>query len=473
MPQARGAGALVLLDGKLHFLGGTDIDRTTALTDHWVLDLADGGGSGPPAAPVPVARNHVAAVTVGGMIYVIGGQTGHDETAIMQTEVYAYDPATDTWTERAPLPRLRSHITEATVVWNGRIIVLGGEDAHTSMVSEVNEYDPVTNTWSMLDPLPAARNSGVAGVIGNQIYYTMGAPGVRTTTYRGTFGSGTGPTPTPTPTSTPTPTPTPDPGGGGLTGRYYDNQDLTSLKVIRTDPTVDFNWGTGSPDPSIAPDSFSVRWTGQFLADAGGTYTFYTSSNDGVRLRVNGQLLIDDWTAHGVTERSGTIALQAGAWYPITLDYFEGSGSSVVKLSYSSSTTPKQVIPADHLDPRSCINPCVTGTSPQSNSTSVRRDTAVSADVFLPNVGMGVEQTTLTTDNVMLVRTSDNALVPGTINTTGGGDAIVYQPTCSWTRTPPTRSRPQSGSPTNRARRSIPSPWHSRPELSLRPSRRR
>ena len=59
-------------------------------------------------------------------------------------------------------------------------------------------------------------------------------------------------------------------------------------RVTRIDPTVDFDWGTGSPAAAIGADTFSVRWTGQVQAPFSGTYTFYTVSDDGVRLWVNG-----------------------------------------------------------------------------------------------------------------------------------------------------------------------------------------
>jgi hypothetical protein len=138
---------------------------------------------------------------------------------------------------------------------------------------------------------------------------------------------------------------------GGLKAEYYDNQDLTNLKVTRTDPTVNFNWGTGSPDPAIGVDTFSARWTGQVKADHSETYTFYTTSNDGVRLWVNGQLVINNWTTHATTENSGTIALQAGRWYPVTLEYFEGSGNAVIALSYSSASVTKRIVPSTNLSP--------------------------------------------------------------------------------------------------------------------------
>src|SRR6185503_17211410 len=68
---------------------------------------------------------------------------------------------------------------------------------------------------------------------------------------------------------------------GGLTGVYYDNQDFTGTKITRIDPTVNFNWGYGSPMSGIAPDSFSVRWSGQVLAQKTERYTFYVRSDDG------------------------------------------------------------------------------------------------------------------------------------------------------------------------------------------------
>src|SRR5262245_27018676 len=60
---------------------------------------------------------------------------------------------------------------------------------------------------------------------------------------------------------------------GGLTGAYYDNQDFTGTKFVRVDPTINFNWGAGSPMAGIAPDSFSVRWSGQVIAQKTEPYT--------------------------------------------------------------------------------------------------------------------------------------------------------------------------------------------------------
>ena len=94
----------------------------------------------------------------------------------------------------------------------------------------------------------------------------------------------------------------------GLKGDYYDNMDFTGFVFSRVDPGVNFDWGNGSPDPFIGVDNFSIRWTGQVVPLYSQTYTFYTLSDDGVRLWVNGVQLVNNWTVHAPTENSGTIA---------------------------------------------------------------------------------------------------------------------------------------------------------------------
>ncbi len=112
-------------------------------------------------------------------------------------------------------------------------------------------------------------------------------------------------------------------GGDGLVGQYYNNADFTDLALTRVDSTVDFDWGLGSPDPLIGPDTFSVRWGGQVQPLYSEEYTFYTNTDDGVRLTVNGELLIDQFVIQSPTEVSGMITLEAGKKYDIVMEYFE------------------------------------------------------------------------------------------------------------------------------------------------------
>jgi hypothetical protein len=92
-----------------------------------------------------------------------------------------------------------------------------------------------------------------------------------------------------------------------------------------------------------------VRWTGQVQAQYSQTYTFHARANDGVRLWVNGQLLINQWKEQVTTEHSGTIALTAGQKYDIRVEYFDASGDANIDLNWSTPTTHKQMIPQSQL----------------------------------------------------------------------------------------------------------------------------
>jgi len=138
--------------------------------------------------------------------------------------------------------------------------------------------------------------------------------------------------------------------GTGLSATYYDNSDFTGTSVTRTDPTVDFNWADQAPAAGIGADTFSIRWTGRVRAQHSETYTFYTFTNDGVRLWVEGELLVDKWVQQsGGIEWSAQMDLQAGRWYTVQMDYYENLGFSTARLLWSSPSTAKQVIPQSAL----------------------------------------------------------------------------------------------------------------------------
>ena len=140
--------------------------------------------------------------------------------------------------------------------------------------------------------------------------------------------------------------------GGGVRGDYYRGMNFENLVLTRLDPQINFNWGDpGSPDASVGDDNFSVRWTGEVEAPFTETYTFFTNSDDGVRLWVNGQQLVDDWENQSATENSGTIDLVAGQVYGIVMEYYEDGGGAVAELRWASPSTPKQLIPQAALSP--------------------------------------------------------------------------------------------------------------------------
>ncbi len=166
--------------------------------------------------------------------------------------------------------------------------------------------------------------------------------------------------------------------GTGLLGSYWSNTTSaafadpgfnTAATLIRTDAVVNFNWGNGSPDASISADTFTARWTGSVQPQFSETYTFYTTTDDGVRLWVNGQLLIDQWVDQGPTEWSGSITLAAQQRYNIRMDYYENGGGAAATLSWSSPSTTKDIIPQAQLYPVTNPPPVVILNSPANNST--------------------------------------------------------------------------------------------------------
>jgi subtilisin family serine protease len=201
----------------------------------------------------------------------------------------------------------------------------------------------------------------------------------------------------------------PQPTGTGLNVTWFDNKDLTGTSVVGPLGNINYNWGTGSPDPAIGPDTWSARWTGQVQPQFSETYNFYTLADDGVRIWVNGQEIINRWTNHppigdvngdgivnaldfsklsslyaqggaavqpfdlngdgvintadfavlashfGQTvnpiQDSGTIALTGGQKYNITVEYYDNYSVASMQLSWASPSTPMQVVPTIRLYP--------------------------------------------------------------------------------------------------------------------------
>jgi beta-glucosidase len=117
------------------------------------------------------------------------------------------------------------------------------------------------------------------------------------------------------------------PGGpSGLRGEYFKSQDLSGKAALsRVDPTIKFR----SEEGNFAPDhvaQFSARWQGYFVPSTTGYYTFYTSSDDGVRLYIGDNRVIDDWNPHSETVDSYSAPFDGGKPYEIRIEYFDAGG---------------------------------------------------------------------------------------------------------------------------------------------------
>ncbi|MDT8301804.1 MAG: LamG-like jellyroll fold domain-containing protein [Sedimentisphaerales bacterium] len=142
--------------------------------------------------------------------------------------------------------------------------------------------------------------------------------------------------------------------GGGLRGEYYNNSTLSGEPVlIRSDPGIDFTWGTASPEPNIVnDDNFSMRWRGEVEIAFSEAYRFYVVTEDGVKLWINDKLVIDRWDVFRLNEyRTNPIDLQAGQKYAIEMWSYSDEPGATAQLLWESEHQSKDVIPAAAFSP--------------------------------------------------------------------------------------------------------------------------
>ena len=121
--------------------------------------------------------------------------------------------------------------------------------------------------------------------------------------------------------------------GPGLNAEYFPNIKLAGKpSAMRTDPYVNFDWGTKAPVPEVPADSFSVRWTGKLTAPKSGPYRIGVEIDDGCRLWIGGALVIDAWQDGGDRTLFKEMQLTARKSYDVKLEYFDRIGSAMAKL---------------------------------------------------------------------------------------------------------------------------------------------
>jgi beta-glucosidase len=127
-------------------------------------------------------------------------------------------------------------------------------------------------------------------------------------------------------------------GSSGLKAEFFNNENLEGTPtLVRTDPHVDFHWGDGSYAANQPVDHFSARWTGYFVPKKSGDYTFYTNSDDGVRLYLDDQRVIDDWQRHSETVNRYVRRLEAAKPYKIKIEYFEMVGTATIGFGITAT----------------------------------------------------------------------------------------------------------------------------------------
>ena len=129
------------------------------------------------------------------------------------------------------------------------------------------------------------------------------------------------------------------PGEHGLKGEYFNNMDLSGAPaLVRVDQEVQFDWGGGSPDPKINVDHFSVRWTGKLVAPGTKNCQISVTTDDGVRVWVDGTLLVDSWHDRGAGSDVFDLSLEQGREYNLRIEYYENGGGASASLGWEFKT---------------------------------------------------------------------------------------------------------------------------------------
>ncbi len=177
LPEKRAGGGLVIVEGKLHYFGGYKEDRDTNSGDHWSLALKD-GKAWEREADMPDPRGHVSAAVLDGKIYALGGDHGHDVTQVDVTSCHRFDPKDGKWSEIAALPNGRSHFEGSTVVYKGRIVIMGGRCNSSKpvrgVVGDMLEYDPKGDTWRVVGVMPENVLAPSGTIVGGRVVVTGG-----------------------------------------------------------------------------------------------------------------------------------------------------------------------------------------------------------------------------------------------------------------------------------------------------------
>ena len=173
MPTARLGLATSEVDGKIYAIGGYRAADVFAPEYQKVEEYNPETDSWTTKAPMPTGRHWLAASAVNGKIYAIGGWVNRDDPGLSAVE--EYDPVTDTWTKRTNMPTARLGL--ATGVVNGKIYVIGGASSVSQILSTMETYDPLTDTWSSKTDMPTKRFFLSAAAVDGKIYAIGGTPG--------------------------------------------------------------------------------------------------------------------------------------------------------------------------------------------------------------------------------------------------------------------------------------------------------
>ena len=177
---------------------------------------------------------------------------------------------------------------------------------------------------------------------------------------------------------------------GGLLASYYANETLSGDPVlVRREPKINHDWAAASPATGVPDDQFSVRWDGEIKPRFNEAYTLTFRTDDGVRVWLDGQLVVNYWNLRGVADSEYTFNAVAGRLYRIRIEYFEHTGFAVAKLWWRSASETFGPVPSTQLFPTPPDTSGVVGTGSGLTASYFANET-VTGTPILTRIDAGV-----------------------------------------------------------------------------------
>lgn len=130
----------------------------------------------------------------------------------------------------------------------------------------------------------------------------------------------------------------------GLKGEYYDNPNFEGTPKVRTDKSINFEPANQAPDPFLPASPMSIRWTGKLVPTVSGQYVLSFTSDDGVRVWLDGELVIEDWNVHARRDEKAILNLEKGRSYDLKVEYYDAGGDCIARLNWMVPSTGANVM---------------------------------------------------------------------------------------------------------------------------------
>jgi beta-glucosidase len=170
----------------------------------------------------------------------------------------------------------------------------------------------------------------------------------------------------------------------GLQTEYFSNRNLEGEPKRRTDEWINYEPANQAPDPFLPKPPLSIRWKGKLRPTVSGTYTFAFASDDGCRLYINGEKIIDAWAGHSIRTDTARIELQAGKDYLLQAEYYDNRDAAMARLSWRIPSTDKKSRLDLYGEAGKAVRECDLAVAVLGINKSIEREGKDRDDIHLP-----------------------------------------------------------------------------------------